>query len=193
MTMNDPTSPDFDFGSGDALKHAVDWFIARLEANGRAPDRAFRDLTRLLGRPDFQSAEGSWHLIVLFERYWSLMSERRKNRLLHVLEATFASFKDPVTWFLISEILGEYYHDEAAFDVLCRLDASCPELPRSLVPHGLEHLIKNREPGSDLYRRAYRKLNELALDLSETVRYEVTLSLERLQSRGLTPDSSAPA
>jgi len=85
-----------------------------------------------------------------------------------------------MAWFTISELLGEQYRDFNAFKVLCALRGTKQRLPRSFVPHGFEHLI--RESGDiALSRAALGQLLEMTNDKSERVRYEAEVSLARVK------------
>jgi hypothetical protein len=87
-----------------------------------------------------------------------------------------------MSWFLISVLLGEFFADEKAFQVLCRLKTLQAEGPRSLVPHGLEHIITG-SGDKQLVRKAYTELLQMKNDPSEQVRDAVDDSLEIIKRR----------
>ncbi|HBR75321.1 MAG TPA: hypothetical protein DEG17_10870 [Cyanobacteria bacterium UBA11149] len=85
-----------------------------------------------------------------------------------------------MSWFAISEFLGQYFADERAFEILCRLKNLPSEEPRSLIPHGLEHIVRD-SADRDLSKKAYAELLQMQSDPSIPVRSEVALSLERIK------------
>ena len=108
-----------------------------------------------------------------------LLSDSQKEKRLPVLENAYGAFTDWMSWFVISELLGEYFMDERALQTLCRLKALEAEAPRSFVPHGLEHIAKNSRDEA-LAKKAYTELLQMRNDPSGRVRAEVSESLQRL-------------
>jgi hypothetical protein len=147
---------------------------------GVFPNDYFDGLIALLKDDRFLRLEGSWKLIRVFEENWSELSSEQRDRLLSMLEQSYQYFSDWMACFVISGILGEQYGDDRALNVLCRLKRSASEMPRSFVPHGLEHIAK-QSPDAKLAMRALAELVEMQRDSSDVVRGEVEESLSRLQ------------
>ncbi len=116
-------------------------------------------------------------MLFILEFEWQLLSDSQKERLLPALETSSAAFTDWMCWFNISVLLGEFFADEKALQVLCRLKTIQAEGPRSLVPHGLEHLISDSRDAR-LAKIAYAELLDMKNDPSEKVRDAVDDSLK---------------
>lgn len=149
------------------------------------PGWLFTEVLAVLRKPAFLRLEGSWHLLVVFELVWDQLSQSQKNELLSVLESIYPLCTDWTSCFTISGLLGEYFKDEQAFDVLCRLQEQADEIPRKFVPHGFEHLVKDCLD-RDLAQRALSKLLQMRGDPSPNVQAEAEESLTRLKARGFT-------
>jgi hypothetical protein len=87
--------------------------------------------------------------------------------------------------FVLSELLGEYFSDERAFQLLDRLSKIENEESRALIPHGLEHMIKNLGD-NQLSNKAYKLLLKMKKDSSKQVQDEVMESLRNLEKINLT-------
>ena len=104
------------------------------------------------------------------------------SKLLPALEASYEFFDDWMACFVISGILGEQYKDRRALSVLRRLKTCHKEIPRSFVPHGLEHIAGN-SVDNELAAQALAELKKMESDPSEVVRKEVHESFSRLSKR----------
>ncbi len=151
----------------------------------------FELILTMLKRPEFLEMEGSHYLLKLFEYDWGLLSEPQKARLVPALEEAWPNFKDWLSRFIISELLGEYSADEWAFEALRRLRRLKPDDARVLVPHGFEHIVRDSSD-KDLSKKAFAELLEMRDDQSEDVRGEVMLSLQRLANLGYRAENSSP-
>lgn len=159
--------------------YAID--TSALEAD-HFPEHDFELILDLLKQRNFLEMRGSFYILRVLENNWKSLSDEQKERLLPALETAYGLFTDWMSWFVISELLGEYFGDEQALLALSRLKTLRGEGPRALVPHGLEHIVKGaRDEG--LLRKAYTELSGMRNDPSEQVRDEVSLSLQRLANR----------
>lgn len=149
---------------------------------GTFPTDTFKGLLVIFAEEKFQHSHGSWKLIRVFEENWEQLSEEQRNTLLPVLEAHYESFSDWMACFVISGILGELYKDVWAFHALCRLSTCHKEVPRSLIPHGFEHIVSDA-PDAHLAMQALAELTKMQSDHSSTVRAEVNESLGRIKKR----------
>ncbi len=168
-------------GDGEALREAV-FEAETVLLDDAFPGELFEQLIALLDRSEFLRLEGSHHLLRLIPGEWETLGEDQRERLLTAIERAYPRFADWMSWFVISEILGENYADERALAALCRLAGTSEEGPRSLVPHGLEHIIRDSGDVA-LAERARKELDRLARDRSERVRGEVAESMARLKRR----------
>jgi len=149
---------------------------------GSFPDDCFAGLLAIFKQEKFQLSHGSWKLIRVFEENWKQLSEAQRDGLLPALEAHYESFSDWMACFVISGILGELYRDNRAFEALRRLEHCQKEMPRSFVPHGLEHIVRD-SADAELTMQALAELTKMQTDASAMVRDEVTESVTRLKQR----------
>jgi hypothetical protein len=170
-------------GDAEELAARVYDLDTLLLKTGEYSDPLFEELLNFLGEPQFVSMEGSWQLLRLFENSWDYLTEGQRGRLLEAFEASYGEFGDWMSCFVISEILGRQYADERALQTFRRLKRLKAATPRSLIPHGLEHLARGRQ-GEDIARRAFDELSGMRNDPSEQVREEVNAALARLVRDG---------
>src|SRR3954471_23921960 len=78
------------------------------------PQSSFDLILKLMLPQAFLEMEGSHELLLVFEYTWKYLSADQKDRLLPVLESTYGRFTDWLSWFVISELLGEYFRDDRA-------------------------------------------------------------------------------
>jgi hypothetical protein len=152
---------------------------------GSAPflDLIFDYLLELLQRKDFLLARGSYRVLLLFESEWSLLTDCQKEQLLPALIVAYPRFRDWMSWFVISEILGRFFGDEPAFRALCFLKETVTAArPRSLVPMGLERIVKGASD-NHLARKACSVLMAMRDDPAKSVRDEVETSLRRIAAQ----------
>ncbi len=143
----------------------------------------FAELLKIIEEPDFLKLEGSWQLLRLFENSWDYLSEEQRGELLAAMESSYGQFADWMACFVISEILGRQYADERALQSFSRLRKLGVLNQRSLVPHGLEHIVSGSRD-KDVARRAFKELSNMRADSSEQVSDEVNASLARLANMG---------
>ncbi|MGH9879098.1 MAG: hypothetical protein ACRD5H_15830, partial [Nitrososphaerales archaeon] len=145
------------------------------------PDEVFKRILELMRQPAFQKLEDSHHLLMIFEYDWGKLTEVQKDELLIAIEKTYDKFEDWMSCFVFSELLGEYYCNDASLQVLCNLKATSNEIARSLVPHGLEHIVKESQE-EKLRQRAMSGLVSMKVDPSSEVRREVEDALHKLSA-----------
>jgi hypothetical protein len=140
------------------------------------------NILTLLRQQDFLDADGSFNVLRILEHEWVLLSGAQKEQLLPALLEAYPKFKDWMSWFMISELLGDYFVTHAALDGLRQLKGCRNETARSLVPMGLGDMVK-KSPDKDLAGRAYRELIGMQNDPSEAVRGEVETALQRIAAQ----------
>jgi hypothetical protein len=146
---------------------------------GSFPQGCFDQILTVLSNDQFRRLESSWKMLRVFEYNWDDLSEQQRSALLVALEMAYKSFADWMACFVISGILGELYRDDRAFATLCRLKSESDEMPRSFIPHGFEHIVRDTSDPA-LAGRALAELKAMQMDLSERVVREVAESLGRL-------------
>lgn len=171
-------------GDAERLASQVYDLDSLLIQTGEFSAAVFEGLLDILAEPEFHAMDGSWHLMRLFENSWDYLDEAQRDRLLEAMEASYGEYADWTSCFVISEILGRQYGDERALLAFGRLRRLKAPVPRSLIPHGLEHLVKGRR-GDDVARRAFAELSGMRNDPSEQVRQEVGEALARLARQGI--------
>lgn len=134
----------------------------------------------LFDQTKFLENDESWKFLSLLQTEWDKLSLDQKDRLFLKLENIYGKSKNWMCDFVITELLGTYFSDERAFQVLSRLSKIKNEESRALIPHGLEHIIKDSK-NNELSKRAYQLLVQMQLDTSEQVRDEVVQSLQQLE------------
>ncbi len=134
----------------------------------------------------FQLMDGSWFLLRLVQTDFGRLTNGQKAALLVCFRETYAKFRDFMSCFLISEILGKYYSDANAVELLEDLSRVGADAPRALVPMGLGYVARSAD--GDVSSRAIDCLRRMRLDESAEVRAEVELALRKLRTRGIFTD-----
>lgn len=150
----------------------------------RFPNEVFDFLLKTLQSSSCLKMKKSHHLLYLFTMNREKLTKKQKGAILHFIETCYADFTDWMSWFVISELLGEYFSDKDSFEVLCALQKTKKAHPRSFVAHGFEHIIRD-SGNQQLAALAFTRLMEMKKDRSKRVRYEVQVSLARVRARGL--------
>ncbi len=146
------------------------------------PEYYFNLIIDLLKQEKFLASNGSWHFLQVFQLNFQLLSNVQKDSLLPLLESSYSAFTDWMSWFVISEILGQCFANEQAFEILCRLKNLAAEESRSLIPHGFEHIARESD-NEALARKAYAELLQMRNDVSQQVRDEVEISLSKISNQ----------
>jgi len=151
------------------------------------PDDFVAAAIRLLRDDAFLLLPDSWLLVGFLNNNWGLLTLEHRNKVNPILLKAFDRFGDWMGAFVISEILGERYCDEASLDALRGLSRTARQPARQLAPHGLEYLARTSEDDG-LRKRARRALEDLVKSTDAEVRREATISLGKLK-KGERPDS----
>ena len=117
--------------------------------------------------------------------HWNHLSPNQKRRFLAELEWLYPKVTASAWYlcFLTTVLLGENFRDEQALNTLLRLAKVPREHARSLIPHGLEHIVRDSGNPS-LAAIALDKLQKMSEDPSAQVRYEVAISMARIEQSG---------
>lgn len=148
------------------------------------PEKQFKLLCSLMRSRSFRrSIKAARHVLYFFSRdQWENLSSSQKSRLLVELEWLYPKIT-ATAWelcFLTTVLFGERFRDERALNALLRLAKVPRENSRSLIPHGLEHIVRDSGDPA-LAAIAFKKLREMASDPSAQVRDEVALSMARIE------------
>lgn len=167
----------------DGLERQTYDLESQLMETGYFPANLFHELLPIFTLPEFLAMEGSFVLVRLFAYNFSYLTEEQQNELLETLEKSYASFTDFTSCLLIAEMIGESYGGERGLQTLRRLKRSKEDMPRSMVPHGLEYFVK-KSSDPQLSRLAFNELLQMKSDPSQDVRDEVGTSLQQLKKYG---------
>ena len=175
----------------DAVENAIgnlEFYI--LDADGW-PGDLFEGVSDLLGDPAFLAIPTSYRLARLLNENWDELTSPQRNAVRPLLTSAFDRFGDWMGAFVVAEILGDRYADEAALVALEDLSSN-GETPaaRELAAYGLGRLTV-AVPEGPLHARAVDKLNALAVSSAPEVRKEALQALRRLAA-GPTPEGGAP-
>ena len=178
-------------GDADAVENAIgnlEFYI--LDADGW-PGDLFEGVSDLLGDPAFLAIPTSYRLARLLNENWDELTSPQRNAVRPPLTSAFDRFGDWMGAFVVAEILGDRYADEAALVALEDLSSN-GETPaaRELAAYGLGRLAV-AVPEGPLHARAVDKLNALAVSSAPEVRKEALQALRRLAA-GPTPEGGAP-
>ena len=145
------------------------------------PDSVFDFALKLMDSEVFLDMQGSSKLLMIFETDWVRLSPEQRQRLLLSLGKSYERFKDSMSCFVASELLGQYYCNEDAFRLLCQLKRTSNATTRAFIPHGFEHIAKSAATVG-LRKEALAELRSLSLDPSTEVQAEAAESLQKLPS-----------
>jgi hypothetical protein len=168
--------------SAKRLLHSLDMSNLMVDA---LPEKQFKLLCSVMRSRSFRrSIKAAGYVLNFFRRdQWENLSSNQKSRLLAELEWLYPKITAPAWYlcFIITVLLGECFRDERALNALLRLARVSRENSRSLIPHGLEHIVRDSGDPA-LAEIAMKRLLEMAGDPSAQVRDEVALSMARIEN-----------
>lgn len=141
------------------------------------PEDIFKIVMDILVSPEFAKMKGGWVLLTVFMDNRGALTKQQEQCLLDALQMIYPKFDDWMSWFYICELLG-HIADRRALDILSMLAKTDADLPRSFVPHGLEHIIISGN--SEVAKTATSLLFEMRDDPSDLVRQRAAESLHQL-------------
>ncbi len=163
------------------MQECANAILATMSMKNYFSEYYFDMIISLLRQKEFLASNGSWHFLKVIQFNFQLLSDAQKDSLLPLLETSYSAFTDWMSWFVISEILGQCFADGRAFEILCSLKSLVETEPRSLIPHGFEHIAKESH-NEALARKAYAELLQMRDDVSPQVRDEVEISLAQISN-----------
>jgi len=150
-----------------------------LPEDGTFDQGVFEEIIALLNRDSFLHSNGSSNVLLFFRYDWAILTGEQKKQLLPAIVLAYPKLRDQLSWYVISELLGRFSADKGALDALHELKSVADDNQRSLIPTGLERLIKNSNDAA-VREDAYNELKEMKNDPSDEVRQEVELSLRQV-------------
>lgn len=158
----------------------VDLYIIVEESDEDSfPDSVLDFILKLMGQEMFLTMEGSSKLLLVLETDWPHLREEQRRNLLHSIGSSYGKFKDWMSSFILSELLGQYYCNRDAFQLLTQLKSTSEIKARSLVAHGFEHIAREAEDKS-LRDQAVSQLMSMKLDPSPDVQNEAAVALAKI-------------
>lgn len=147
------------------------------------PEEQMTVILQQLSNPKFWQMQGANHLLILLQFDWGTLTKSQKSTLISAIESAYGQFSDWMSCFVLSELLGKFYCNLEALTCLERLRLSSPEIPRSLLPMGLEHIVRYSEDAL-LREKALGALASYTADSSEKVCQEAADALARVTNVG---------
>jgi hypothetical protein len=166
------------------LKDAVDSIASYCYKDPCSSDKfdetIFSFILELFANEKFLTMEGAYSLLLIFEYDWASLALNQKQRLRTAIERTYCRFTDWMSCFVLTELLGEYYSDEAAFEILFKLKNSpVTGAHRTLLPMGFGQLARNTKDAA-LKGKSISELTKLAHDSSDEVQKEAREALDKI-------------
>ncbi len=153
------------------------------------PPENFELILRVIQDIRFLKTEKGYYLFSTFEHERDKLNPAQKTQLLSTLSQIYERFENFMPCFSISELVGEEYSPQVAFDFFRCFVNSPNHNTRLTVPHGFEHALKHK-PNEALASQIWQALLQMQNDASEDVRGEVEESLMHLANRGIEqPDT----
>lgn len=118
--------------------------------------------------------------LMFLETEWARTGAPQRTRLAALMRARFPRTVDPGCLVAMAELLGRFLSDERALAILTELGAEGEDGPRSVVPYGLEMLVRH-SPSKKVVDSAFRALTSLTTDPSQLVCRESSASLARIR------------
>ena len=130
----------------------------------------------------FQALPDSHKLLLLFETEWGRLNDSQREDLAEVINETYLSFKDELSCFVLSEVLGEYLANDKSLKVFDNLQQTKNEAARSFVAYGYGKLALTTQ-NENIKKIAVNELNKLKNDNSELVRNEAIIGLNKMSEK----------
>lgn len=167
----------------DGLIECKDDIQSYLFGMNSFPENLMEIIKNLFINKNFLSAEGSWHiLMILFYEHEEISSEQW-NGLLPCIEQSYYKFKDWMSCFALTEIIGDKFPTIESFNTLMKLgkNEDEDELRRSYIPNALEGFVRYSS-NQELRKEAYKNLIDMLSDSSNMVVNESLRSFKSIES-----------
>lgn len=143
------------------------------------PDDVIEAIFQQMKNEKFQSVPDASILLLIFETEWGRLSDSQKESLLGVISDTFQSFRDDQSFFVLAEVLGEYFADKRALEVLNNIQQTENDIARAFLTYGYGKLADHASE-EKVRNSAIERLNVLKNDKSESVKEEANIALRRI-------------
>ena len=163
-----------------------DWpdLLLRLSASipesPTAPVETVAQLQHLLKAPQFLALPDSWNLLHFVLTNWEWFSDPFRQTLASATARAFDRLDNFMGAFIAAEILGEKCANRWALERLVSLSRTADLAGRSLVPHGLQCLVRTTRDAA-LKAHALEALGELASSEVPEVSSEANAALLKLR------------
>lgn len=145
------------------------------------PDKLMKMLVKLLNDNIFLCADGSWHILVILHHECEKVSPQQWIALLPHIEKSYSKFKDWMSCFIITEIIGNDFPTTESLAMVIEFKNIENEVFRSYVPNALEGIIKN-STDQKIRKEAYNNLVDMLSDISTIVVKESLKSYESVKN-----------
>lgn len=146
------------------------------------PSVLFEKIISLMTDVNFQQLPDTSAVILIFEREWGKLNEDEKAILLKTIENTYGKFTDDLTHFILAEILGEYFADNKSHAIIDFLSTTKNDNARAFIAMAYRKLYYNKKENLDT-KSILNKLKKMLNDSSQSVRTEVEISINKLNSK----------
>lgn len=144
------------------------------------PNKLIEMLKELLDNSTFLYANGSWHILAVLHYECEKVSSQQWIALLPHIEKSYSKFKDWMSCFIITEIIGNDFPTTESFAMLVKLRNIEDEVCRSYIPNALEGFVKNSlDP--KIRKEAYNNIVDMLNDMSTIVTKESLRSYESVK------------
>ncbi|MAJ63513.1 MAG: hypothetical protein CL556_05895 [Alphaproteobacteria bacterium] len=169
--------------SGEVFNDVVFNFGVEIINFPEFPQADFEVLLGLIQDHRLHGMNGSWNLIAVFNYEFDRLNTEQEEQLLKVLHRVHASFSDWHTPFYIAEMIGQRYPDGRGLDAFQRMAKTRNQISRAFIPNGLEILARTAKDPL-IKNRAMDQILSMRGDVSDQVKKEVDMAIERLVDRG---------
>jgi hypothetical protein len=149
---------------------------------GYVPSDIIGTICKMLTDSNVLQSPRSVDLLMYVESEWQRLTDEDRRVLLPLLVSAFGRLANPTSILLISDLLGMYYANEDAASSFEALIKTSSDIPRSLIPSGLEKLIVSTVD-SNVRTKANILLQGLLKDRYEPVIEETEDALARLATQ----------
>jgi hypothetical protein len=153
-------------------------FCFKRDAEKDFPSSVFETIVKQMKRSELQILPDSSKLLHILHHEWGRLTDSQKNVLLRVIDDTFPLYEDKLSYFILAEILGEYFASDEALKVIKRLLVTDNETVKAFLTYGLGKMAQHTV-SVETKKSALLELNKLKEDLSESVRAEAQTALRK--------------
>lgn len=144
------------------------------------PNDVFNTIMLQMRSVNFQQMPDSSTLLSVLQYDWGRLSIPQKKVLIEAIKDSFLFFKDELSMFMLSELLGKYFANEKALVVLNTLKRKTEsETARAYITYGYGSLAKYTSQ-SKVKKESISILRKLEKDASHLVKKESVEALNKI-------------